>query len=416
MTAEQKPLIYYVMLLTLVLLSMPMLQMHFGIQIRFGQLALLGLFVLLSLEAISRNEYNYVLVGYLFVWAVLMILISINSPYPKVKQSTFFLKYLLIYPSILYVGYRVVFKLTMQQLINLLEKTALIIGLFEIFLAFFPIPFLIHDRGGFTSQFQGTFFEAGWLAKAMFLMVVPALLMRIQYQIWPEKKRYIFGMYLFYAMCIVLTRNKTVWLALIGSIAFLTLYKITIYTWIHKKNREFNTVSKAIHETLKIVNVKYLLLGVLLLITAFWFYNESLDKPIISAAILQEKMQSERGKAYSVAIRLLQDSSWLGAYGFGFIESFFTTYTDKIVGLGEGTGVIFNSYLDIWVSVGIAGLFYHLFFIYLMFSMRSLVTIVLPISIFIMANLNPLVTSEWYYLLIGLVIGFKARYVTKSRF
>ena len=56
--------------------------------------------------------------------------------------------------------------------------------------------------------------------------------------------------------------------------------------------------------------------------------NSVLQDPIVSVAMLEEKLNDERGKAYLVAINLLSNSDWLGGYGFGFIQQYFSVLQD----------------------------------------------------------------------------------------
>jgi len=129
--------------------------------------------------------------------------------------------------------------------------------------------------------------------------------------------------------------------------------------------------------------------------------------------MLQNKMNNERGKVFKVALHLLDQSNWLGGYGFGYIERFFATYTDKIIGLGGKVGMIFNSYLDVWISVGLLGVVYHLSLLWLAWDRRSLVTMAIPFYWFVMLNTNPMSQSEYYFIFLGISYGY-IRYLNKK--
>ena len=131
-----------------------------------------------------------------------------------------------------------------------------------------------------------------------------------------------------------------------------------------------------------------------------------LSEPIVTMAMLEEKLNDERGKAYLVAITLLQNSDWFGGYGLGFIQQYFSVFTDEIIGLDENSGMIFNSYLDVWISVGILGIIFHFLILNISFSRTHLLTMILPLYWFIAANTNPAIGDEYYYLFLGISYGF----------
>ena len=143
----------------------------------------------------------------------------------------------------------------------------------------------------------------------------------------------------------------------------------------------------------------------IIVILVFFTINSLLTEPIISMAIIEDKLNNERGKAFLAAIKLLENSNWLGAYGLGFIEQYFSVYTDRIIGLGAGSGMIFNSYLDIWISAGILGLVYHFTLLGMSFSRSHLYTLIIPVYWFIAANTNPVIIDEYYYLFLGISYG-----------
>ena len=404
-----------VFFLTLLMLSMPMLQLNLGVQFRLGQLLFLTLFPILVLISLNKREFNATFYLILIGFVILMILTSLNSSYPKVKETTFFIKYLLIYTSIIFVAYRLVFILTLKNLILLLELSVISFVFFQMFLAVVPIPFLIHDRGGFTSIFQGTFFEIGWLANVLFFLTFLTVLLRIEYNIWPKSNRYLYLFYILVFIAVAVTHNKSVWIAIIISLSALSIYKVLLFPLIIKTDKN-TLVYNQVHKVLLQINVKKLIVALFIFSIAFYFYNNSLDNPIISESVMAEKVNDERGKAFYYGVLLLQESQWLGGYGFGYIEYYFGHLTDRVIGLGEGSAVLFNTYLDAWVSTGIVGMLFHVFLLFFAFSMRSLPTAILPFFIFVMANFNAVSTSEWYYFYLGLLIGIKTRYVLHRKY
>ena len=67
--------------------------------------------------------------------------------------------------------------------------------------------------------------------------------------------------------------------------------------------------------------------------------------------------------------------------------------------------MLFNSYLDVWISVGIIGLLYHLILLKMSFSTTHLFTLIIPIYWFIFCNTNPSMGVEEYYLFLGIAYG-----------
>ena len=130
--------------------------------------------------------------------------------------------------------------------------------------------------------------------------------------------------------------------------------------------------------------------------------------------IIQNKLENERGKALKEAIHLLEQSNWLGMYGFGFVESYFSTfYRDSIIGLGEGVSAIFNSFIDIWISVGIYGVIFQAIILSMSFSWKHFLTIALPLFLFLIGLTGPVFIGFSYYLFLGFSYGFKKNIIEK---
>jgi len=106
-------------------------------------------------------------------------------------------------------------------------------------------------------------------------------------------------------------------------------------------------------------------------------------------------------------MKLLDESSYLGGYGFGYIEYYFSHLQTSIIGLGKGVGMVFNSFLDVWVSAGLIGLFFHLFMYVLSFSKEHFLCIVVPMTLFVYNNFNPFIGYEYHFVFLGLSYGLK---------
>ena len=384
-------------LFSLFFLSFSIVSINAGINIRIGQLSVLTFFALIILYDLRNKQLNETLLIFFIFFALLLALISKNSSYSKIGEMKFIIKYLLIFPATFYAGYWAVQNFSVKQFVRIIEITLA----FYIFMAFllsvYPIGFLYNDRGA-LSGFQGTFLEAGWFALVVGAFTLTSILVRLDYKLSFNKYQYI--LYFFSLISLVLSKNKTIWIGIFVIGTFLILFK-TIIT--NKENIKDSV------KRLKNINSFYFI-GILIAFLVFFFViNLILSEPIVSVEMLEEKLNDERGKAYLAAIELLKRSDWLGGYGFGFIQQYFSVYTDEIIGLDSNSGMIFNSYLDVWISVGIIGLIYHFLLLKFSFSRSHLITLVIPIYWFISANTNPTIGDEYYYLFLGISYGFIAR-------
>jgi O-antigen ligase len=379
---------------SLFFLSFSVVSVNAGVNIRIGQLSILLFFVFIILHDLRKQQLNETLLIFFIFFAILLTIISKNSSYSKIGEIKFVIKYLLIFPAVFYSGYWAVQNFAIKKLTILIEIVVAFYILMAFVLSIYPISFLYNDRGE-LSGFQGTFLETGWFALVVASFILSSILIRFDYKLGFTKIQYI--LYFVSFIAIALSKNKTVWLGIIIILLFFMIFKAFIS---NKEN------AKESVKNLKKMNSIYFLLSFIIFIVIFFVANMLLPEPIVSIEMLEEKLNDERGKAYLVAIELLKNSDWLGGYGFGFIQQYFSVYTDEIIGLGSDSGMLFNSYLDIWISAGIVGLVYHLLLLNFAISRTHLFTLVIPIYWFISANTNPTIGDEYYYLFLGISYGF----------
>ena len=403
MFISKKDIWYFLFLIMIVSLSMMTLKIGSA---RLGQLTILIIFILIIIHDTLKKQLDIKLIIFLWIFPLFFIFISKLSDYPKIKEMTFIIKYMTILPASFYVGSRMVTFIGIKGIISLQEKLVIIYGSLAILLSIYPIAALIHDRGALTG-FQGTFWETAGLADAVFIAFMLALTLRYDFSV-PIKSKWLAVLFFMFTFFILLsTRNKTIWLGAIFGFSFViihfmyTKYILTGFVY-NKKN-----INKYLKK-MKSFNIPLTALLILIFIIFAYIYNSYLlEKPMITQEILKVKIEEERGLAFKYAIELLKDSNWLGMYGFGFVEYYFESLYVQVIGLGKGSGSIFNSYLDIWIAVGLAGLLYHFLLLQLSFSSKYLTTMILPFYMFIMANFNPVAAGEYYFLYLGILYSIK---------
>ena len=381
-------------LFVLFFISLSIVSINLGFNIRIGQLFILLMFGITLLIDFKEKKVNETLLVFFLFFAFLLTIISKNSEYSKIGEIKFVIKYLLIFPATFYLGHWVVRNFEIRNFLKTMEITLGIYIFMGFLLYFYPIAAIYNDRGE-LSGFQGTFLETGWYALVIGAFTLTSILVRLDYKLGFSKPQYL--LYFISLISLVLSKNKTVWIGVIAIIFIIAIFKSII---VNKKN------IKSSVQRLKDINSFYFFMLCFVFILIFFIVNTFLPEPIVSVAMLEEKLNEERGKAFLATIRLLENSDWLGAYGFGFVQQYFSIYTDEIIGLDENSGMIFNSYLDIWISAGIMGVLYHFLLLHFSFSRIQLFTLIIPIYWFISANTNPTTGDEYYYLFLGISYGF----------
>lgn len=416
-----KQVLFFAALAVLLLLSMPALKL--GGSARLGQLAVLGVFALILTDDIAQKRVRWEILLFFWIGAALMTLVSLNSIAVKFGETKFIIKYFLIFPASYYVGAKIVEYLSLEKLIFLLELTVFIFCLNALLIDLGLIPdalkeMIVSYRTAFVGtakylEYQGTFAEAGWFAIAVETTALFAILLRYDFNIWPSsgRKWQLYGLYGFVLVSLALSKNKTVWIGIVAILLFLMLYKGIVA--LTRSNYYMPEAIKKRDPKLSMfahIDTTKLLFVLFFLMLLFFIVNALLPEPIITAKMLEEKLQNERGKAFVIAMHLLEKSGWLGGYGFGFVEAYFTLFPQGVIGLGEGTGMIFNSYLDIWLSASLVGLAFHLLLLYFSFSSRYYVTMAGVVLLFVYANFNPAIGDEYYYIFMGLSYGIATCY------
>ena len=396
---------FVVYFLLFFLLSLSVVKIPVGFEARVGQIFLLLLFGFILLYDARNRSLNVKILGFFLIGGLVVSLISKLSTYEKVGEIKFIIKYLLIFPASFYVGMKMFQFLSIKRIVNILELSGIIYGLFALFLYMYPIEALMHIREGLEG-FQGTFYEPSGLAEAIGLVLISSLALRMQFNLW-ERPYYVFSVYTFFIIIALLTRNKTIWIAIFAVMVFSVLYKVLTALLLEKRVSIFKDLYRSTVENLKKISVLKIISILFVFASLLYLYNASLEEPIISEKILQEKIQTERGKAFIKTVELLEKSNWFGGYGYGFVEAYFSKARDEILGLGEGVSMIFNSYLDAWLAGSIFNLIFQLAIVFISFSTKFLLSMFIPVFLFVGANFNPLYGDEYYYLFLGLSFGIK---------
>lgn len=383
----------YLLVLMLVL-TLPTLKVPISVDLRLGQIVLVLGFAVLALRDLVTGEARWGILLALVGCGVLLCGISYVAPFFKTKQAVFFVKYLFLFPAAFYVGARLMSNLPPRRVAQLLEVVLLSACSLAVLLEFVPIPLLIHERPeGLADGLKGTFWEQAGLAFFIGLFMLASIALRLGYDVWPEGRRRRETLYLLYAFaigCGLATENKTLWLALVGAMMIAGLLYRPLYG---------NPVA-ARRWGIRLVVASVFALIVL---AAYNAYLPIGDK-LVTVDGLRAKWRTERGEALRVAWDLILNHPWMG-HGFGFVESYFGTWSIGVVGLGSGVAQIFNSYIDMWVSVGIIGLVYALTLVWVCFDRRVLFSTFVVAYLFAFANVNPVAQLEFYHLFLGGAFG-----------
>jgi len=384
----------------IILISFHTLKANIGFEIRISQVYLLLLFLFISLYDLKNKNFNIKLYLFFLVSGILMTLISLNSTYEKIGEFKFIIKYVIIFPAAFYIGYRTFYFLKLKDIIRISELAIFMVGGLAVYLYYFPIAFLIHDRGALTGL-QGTFWESSGLSIYLSIFFLISFILRLYLNSITPKS---ISLYLFALTLIILAKTKIVYLAFILIFIIATYYKLDLIKKLSYKEIRY---THAISNFISKINVKKMILILFLFFIILIIYNY-ID-PFISKEIIKNKIENERGRALKVTLELLEQSNWLGCFGWGFVEKYFTSIYrgEGIIGLGEGVNAIFNSFLDIWISVGIYGVIFQIILLTLAFSKKNFLTVALPTFLFVVGLTGPVFIDFSYYFFLGFSYSFK---------
>lgn len=404
----KKNLWYFIFLLFFILLFFDAVKFNLGLTFRLAQPFILGLFILVIINDLRKKTLNIPLLLFLFGSGIILTFISLNSIHEKIYEYKFIIKYLTLFPASFYLGYKIFSFINIKEFLKIIETSAIVHSLIALIFYFYPISFLMHERGALTG-YQGTFWESTGLGATIGLFFLISISLRYEFKI--NFKNYIYAVlfYIFLLYTIVMTKSKTFWMGLSVITIYIIIFKPILLFLNYQKLYRYKFFQKFQSNLPTLAKLKTVVLTFSFIFIAMLFFiiNSTMENPIVSKEMIETKLQHERGKALITALNLLSDSNWLGGYGWGFVESYFNTHNIDILGLGGDVGMMFNSYLNEWISVGILGLIFHIVLLILAFSNRYLFTSIVPIYLFVSANVHPIVGGETYYLFLGLSYGFK---------
>lgn len=372
-------------------LTLSAVKIPIGFDMRLGQIALAATFFVLILHDMHHRQLHWGVLLAITGCGLMLSALSRFSTYPQVKELTFIVKYVVVFPMAFYSGVRLLPLVGARRIALLLDLTLLFGTALAVVLFVHPVPALIHERPVHLSYgLQGSFWEQGGLAFFIGLFLLASLALRLEHRHWPRRRWPIILLYVFVIGCALASHNKTVWVALIGACLAAAVF--------YRGQPHISGVAR----------VWAMRLGVMAVVTAvaLFAYNEWLpagDK-LVTADMLQHKWDVERGAALRVAWSLIMQAPWLG-HGFGFVEAYFGNYPSDIVGLGSGTAQLFNAYLDLWLSAGVPGVVYAFGLLFVAFSGRSLLSVLVVSYLFVFANANPVGQNEYYHLFLGMAFA-----------
>ncbi len=415
-----KKVYFYLYLLIFIFLALPMIKV-FG-SARVEQLLLLATFVVLFVEDTIHKKIDFKIFITLIVGGVILVLVSLNSAYDKVEETNRFIKFLFIYPLAFYVGAAMLRKLALKEIVTLLDLSLLFYVVSWLIVMYVPLPMdllgkFVHLRefgwGDEFLPFQGTFYEAGALAIIVGSVSLTSFLIRYEFDIWFSKRRYNYLLYTLVLYMIILSKNKTIWLALVMILISLVLYRLYLRTTRsnHYYSDELLNKDPILSKFLKL-KVSYLVIGALMLVLLFFVYNSFSPEPIITMDMFEYKLKHERGAQYAITWDLIEKSNYFGGYGFGFVEVYFEGL--NILGVGAESGSINNIFLDIWLQASILGVIYLLVVFYLSFDNRLFLTMTIPLFFLFFGLTNPVVSEE-FFLMLGISYGFSNMIRSRTR-
>ena len=206
-------------------MSLSIVSINAGINIRVGQLSILFLFAIIFMIDLKNYAVNEMIVIFFLFFGFLLTLISYNSSFSKIGEIKFIIKYILIFPAIFYIGQWTIRNLPKRKFLIAIEITATIHIFMALLLSFYPISFIYNDRGE-LSGFQGTFLEAGWFSLVLGSLILTSILIRLDYKLNFTYFHYI--LYFFAIVSEILSKNKTIWIALLIILFFLMIIKTFI--------------------------------------------------------------------------------------------------------------------------------------------------------------------------------------------
>ncbi len=420
MNFTYKKIYFYLYLFILVFFALPVVKISGA---RIEQLLLVLTFCILFVEDIYRHELDFKLLFFLVGGAVVMVLISLNSTYPKIDEIKYFIKFLFIYPTTYYIGSRVLTRVSIKEFLNIIDLTLLFYVISWFTVMYIPLPHsilekIIHFRDfGFGKEFlpyQGTFYEAGALGVIVGTVFLFSVLGHYEFDKNYKEKKHIFLLQFLTVYIMFLSKNKTVWLSYTLILFFLVFYK---WYLILRHSSYYTPISKLkndliLKKFLKI-NTMYLLGGSILIIGIFFIYNTLSPNPFITMQEFQYKLHHERGAQFLAAWELIEKSHYLGGYGWGFVEPYFNNL--NIMGVGKGAGSINSVFLDAWLQGSVFAVFYLGAIIYISFDNKSFLTIAVPMYLLFFGLTNPIVAEE-YFLFLGISYSFKRYFETKEKY
>jgi len=402
---------FYLYLAVFITLALPIVK--FIGPIRLAQFIMIITFIFIIYDDIKNKDIDFKLLSFLIIGALLITLISLNSSYTKIDEYKFLVKFIVVFPVSFYIGSRILKKFSITDAIHTIEFAMIFYLLSWLSVMYLPLPqsLLVHfvnlrDFGNGSLEFipqQGTFYEAGALGFIVGATLLVSFLLRLEYKLFPKNKIWLFTLYGMTFYMIILSKNKTIWLAYLLILIFFIFYKYykILSTSSYYTPREILLEDASLKKLLAIKS-GYLSLAIIFLIGAFFTYNTLSDTPFITLETLQYKLQHERGAQFKEAWKLIEASGYFGGYGFGYVENYFKDL--HILGVGKGDGSINNIILDMWLQGSLVALLYLFILFYISFSGRMYITIALPIFFFAFGLTNPVVSEETY-LFLGISYG-----------
>ncbi len=399
-----KKVFFYLYLLILVFLALPVIKVG---PARVEQLLVLLTFGIVFLDDLANKTIDFDILFYMIGGALLLVLLSLNSTYPKIGADKYYIKYLFIYPVVFYVGSRIVQKLDLNNFINILDLSLLfyVVSWFIVMYKLLPFSIIskfIHMRHfGWGSEFlpiQGTFYEAGALGIIVGSIFLFSFMSRVEFNIWPKQKYFSYSLYILTIFIMVMSKNKTIWLSYALILIFLSFFKGYIKI---TRSSYYTSPTKLekdkLLKTFKNINSIYLIAGTILLIIFFFLYNQLSSSPFITMKEFLFKLHHERGAQYVEAWKMIKNSNFFGGYGFGSVGAHFEGL--HILGVDKDAGEINSVLLDLWVQGSILAVIYMSGIIYMGFNKYHLVTIVVPMYFVFFGLTNPIIAEEFFLLL-----------------